>query len=99
MKSDGSVQQLDFLSEQEKRIFRTAREIDQQVLITQAAQRQKFIDQGQSLNLFYPVNVEEQKVVDDLVFAWQLGILTLYYKRTGSAIKGDIIEECKSCEG
>ena len=99
MKAEGSVQHLDFLSEHEKKVFRTAREMDQKVLITQAAQRQQFVDQGQSLNLFYPINIDAQKVMDDFILAWEMGVQTLYYERTGAAIKGDVIEECESCEG
>jgi ribonucleoside-diphosphate reductase alpha chain len=98
-KAEGSVQHLDFLSEHEKKVFRTAREIDQKTLITQAAQRQRWVDQGQSLNLFYPLNIDAQKVMDDFVLAWEMKVQTLYYERTGAAIKGDVLEECESCQG
>lgn len=99
LKADGSVQDLEFLTEHEKRVFRTAREIDQKTLLTQAAQRQPYIDQTQSLTLFYPITTSEQKVMDDFILAWELGIRTLYYERTGAAAKGDVIDECESCEG
>lgn len=101
--SDGSVQHLDFLSDDEKKVFKTARELDQMVLIQQAAQRQQFIDQGQSLNLFFYANVDPKAFYKLHLEAWKLGIKTLYYTRTSSVLKADISSrgevECAACDG
>lgn len=99
LKNEGSVQQLTFLSDEHKNIFKTARELNQMDLIRQAASRQKFIDQGQSLNLFFPINADPQYVMNTHLLAWELGVKTLYYVRTGAMIKGDILEECEGCHG
>lgn len=101
---EGSVQSLPFLSKEEKEVFLTAREINQMELVRQAADRQKYIDQSQSLNLFFPVNVDPKWFYKIHVEAWKLGIKTLYYTRTGSVLKGDVASrfyesECKACEG
>lgn len=100
--NDGSVQQLEFLSEEQKEIYLTAYEIDQMSIVKQAADRQKFIDQAQSLNLFFPANVNPQHFHDVHWSAWELGLKTLYYTRTGTVIKGDVAskstEECLACE-
>lgn len=105
----GSVRNLDFLTPDEKTVFATAREINQFTIIRQAAQRQRFIDQGQSLNLFFtvPTTSEEQKLVakyvhDVHIEAWNTGVKGLYYLRTESSIKGDSIyfkeSDCAACE-
>jgi len=97
----GSVQHLGFLTEEEKKVFLTAREINQFTILKLASQRQKFIDQGQSINLFYdlPPNIEKfleenQKWAKNFhrnhVFAWESGLKSLYYCRGKSALKGDI---------
>ncbi len=99
LRNDGSVQHLSFLTDHEKDVFKTAREINQKNLIRQAVQRQAFIDQGQSLNLFFPINADVSYVHDTHWLAWELGLKTLYYLRTGAIIKGDIIDECEACEG
>ena len=85
----GSVQNLDFLTEKEKDIFKTAREIDQFAIINQAADRQTYIDQSQSLNLFFNPGVEPKLVHKLHLHAWKRGIKSLYYVRTGSSLKGD----------
>lgn len=107
----GSVQHLNFLSDEEKRVFLTAREINQMALIRQAAQRQQFIDQAQSLNLFFPVNVDPAWFNYVHMQAWKMGIKTLYYCRSASVLKADfgtrqqeekvnnMKDECKACEG
>ncbi|HEY8366447.1 MAG TPA: hypothetical protein VIL57_04780, partial [Bacteroidia bacterium] len=100
--NEGSVQHLDFLTDREKEIYLTAREISQYSLIKQAAQRQTFIDQGQSLNLFFPVNVDGKYLHKIHWEAWESGIKTLYYCRSSSILKGDVAsryysEECTSC--
>lgn len=99
-RNEGSVQELDFLTDDEKNVFKTAYELDQNVLINQAAQRQKFICQSQSLNLFFPNNVEASYFNDVHLNAWRKGVKTLYYCRSKSVLKvnhGN--DECLSCEG
>lgn len=106
----GSVQHLSFLSDLEKEVFRTAFEINQFAIIKQAAQRQVFIDQAQSLNLFFANDVDTQYFSDVHVEAWKSGIKTLYYVRSTSGnspvtpqTKALTIsrsaDECKACEG
>lgn len=101
---DGSVQHLTFLTDEEKAVFLTAREINQYHLIRQAAARQQFIDQSQSLNLFFPVNVDPKWFHNLHMEAWRSGIKTLYYCRSSSVLKGDVAsryydESCTACEG
>jgi ribonucleoside-diphosphate reductase alpha chain len=98
---NGSVQQLKFLSESEKEVFKTAYEINQKSIIRQAGQRQKFIDQAQSLNLFFPADADPKWFHEVHMDAWKAGVKTLYYCRSSSVIKGDVAsrgDECKSCE-
>ena len=99
----GSVQHLDFLSDMEKRVFLTAREINQYTIIKQAAQRQKFIDQGQSINLFFGANADPKYIHGVHLEAWESGIKSLYYFRTEGVIRGDLAsrskDECVACEG
>lgn len=98
--NSGSVQHLDFLSDHEKNVFKTAYEIDQNVLIQQASQRQKYICQAQSLNLFFPFGVDPKYFNDVHLQAWRLGVKTLYYCRSTSAIQVDHTgADCESCEG
>lgn len=111
-KDKGSVKNIKQFSEEEKQVFLTAREINQYAIIQQAAQRQKYIDQSQSLNLFFniPNTKEEGKLVakyinDVHLEAWRSGVKTLYYMKTESPLKGDIVYidkesgDCKACEG
>jgi ribonucleoside-diphosphate reductase alpha chain len=99
----GSVQHLGFLSDHEKQVFLTAREINQYAIIKQAAQRQKFIDQGQSINLFFGANADPKYIHGVHIEAWKSGIKSLYYFRTEGVIRGDLAsrskEECAACEG
>jgi ribonucleoside-diphosphate reductase alpha chain len=100
----GSVQQLKFLSDDEKAVFLTAREINQFALIKQGEQRQKYIDQGQSLNLFFASNASAQYLHDVHLMAWKGGMLkSLYYLRSEGVLKGDLAsrskEECLACQG
>lgn len=97
-RAKGSVQHLDFLTEDEKKIFLTAREIDQHKLVRMAAQRQQFIDQGQSLNLFFPANASASYINSVHLLAWELKVKTLYYMKTGAAISAKILTTCESCE-
>lgn len=99
----GSVQHLDFLDEKAKEVFLTAREINQHAIIKQAAQRQKFIDQGQSVNLFFAANSAPKYIHEVHLAAWQEGLKSLYYFRTEGVIRGDLAsrskDECAACEG
>jgi len=80
----GSVQHLDFLSQDEKDTFKTSFEIDQRWLIELAADRTPYIDQAQSLNLFIPADVDKWDLLMLHYRAWELGIKSLYYLRSKS---------------
>jgi ribonucleoside-diphosphate reductase alpha chain len=100
----GSVQHLPFLTEEEKSVFKTAFEIDQLAIVKQAAERQQFIDQGQSLNLFFTADVNPKYFHKVHWEAWKQGLKGLYYCRTSTIIKGDLAsrstsDDCKACEG
>jgi ribonucleoside-diphosphate reductase alpha chain len=98
----GSVQHLNFLDQRLKDVFLTAREINQHAIIKQAAQRQKFIDQGQSVNLFFAANSDPKYIHEVHLAAWEQGLKSLYYLRTEGVIRGDLAsrskEECAACE-
>jgi ribonucleoside-diphosphate reductase alpha chain len=96
----GSVQHLDFLSQEEKDVFKTFGEISQKEIIIQAAQRQKHIDQGQSLNLMIPPAAKPKEVNELLIFAWEQGIKSLYYQRSANPAQelARSILTCSSCE-
>lgn len=100
IKNKGSVQFLDFLSENEKAVFKTFEEISPLSIIQQASIRQKFIDQGQSLNLLIPNEVEIKQINSWMIEAWRLGIKGLYYQRGTSIAKDQMLKmlECASCE-
>lgn len=108
----GSVQHLSFLTEDEKKVFLTAREINQMALIRQASQRQKWIDQAQSLNVFFAANVDPAWFHKVHMEAWKMGVKTLYYCRSSSVLKADAgsrqaedkpkavqKDDCAACEG
>lgn len=107
----GSVQHLPFLSEHEKNVFKTAVEINQSWLIEHAADRQQYICQSQSLNLFFPPDVNKIDLHNIHMLAWAKNLKTLYYLRSeaisradnvSSQAKREIIfeqEGCLSCEG
>ena len=107
----GSVQHLDFLSEDEREVFKTAVEINQSWIIEHAAQRQEFICQSQSVNLFFPPDVNKGELHNIHMLAWAKNMKTLYYLRSeaisradnvSNKIKREIIFEqsdCLSCEG
>lgn len=103
IKNAGSVQHIKQLSQEEKDIFKTAREINQFAIVNQASQRQKFIDQGQSLNLFFTANTSSKYINDVHIHAWQNGLKSLYYLRSETVLKGTRIEydkgDCVSCQG
>jgi ribonucleotide reductase alpha subunit len=97
----GSVQHLEFLSQEEKDVFKTFSEISQKEIIIQAAQRQKYIDQGQSLNLMIPPTTKAKEVNELMIFAWEQGIKSLYYQRSANPAQelARSIMNCTSCEG
>jgi ribonucleoside-diphosphate reductase alpha chain len=80
----GSVQHLDFLTQEEKDVFKTSFEIDQRWLLELAADRTPYIDQAQSLNLFIPADVDKWDLLMLHYRAWELGIKSLYYLRSKS---------------
>ena len=80
----GSVQHLDFLTQEEKDVFKTSFEIDQRWLIELAADRTPYIDQATSLNLFIPADVDKWDLLMLHYRAWELGIKSLYYLRSKS---------------
>jgi ribonucleoside-diphosphate reductase alpha chain len=96
----GSILHLDFLSDLEKNVFKTAKEIDQNEIIVQAAARQKYIDQGQSLNLFISSDKKAKDVNALLLKAHKLGIKSLYYQHNVNAaqILTRQLLSCTSCE-
>lgn len=85
LENDGSVQQLDFLEKEEKEVFKTFSEIDQNVIIEQAGDRQKFIDQGQSLNLMIDPSISIKDINALYIKAWELGVKSLYYQHSINA--------------
>tara|TARA_R110001592_G_scaffold142319_2_gene364347 strand:+ start:234 stop:1946 length:1713 start_codon:yes stop_codon:yes gene_type:complete len=100
----GSVQNLPdtVLSPDEKEMFLTFPEINQLELVRQAAIRQRYLDQTQSLNLSFDPNDSPKWINQCHIEAWKLGIKTLYYLRTDSVIKGDLgsrMADCISCDG
>jgi len=84
LEKGGSVQHLDFLTQEEKDTFKTSFEIDQRWLLELAADRSPFIDQAQSLNLFIPADVEKWDLLMLHFRAWELGVKSLYYLRSKS---------------
>ena len=84
LEQGGSVQHLDFLSQEEKDTFKTSFEIDQRWLIELAADRTPYIDQATSLNLFIPADVDKWDLMMLHFRAWELGIKSLYYLRSKS---------------
>lgn len=101
MLNHGSVQQLNELTQLEKDVFKTFKEISPLEIITQAAQRQQFIDQAQSLNLNIPSSMPIKDVNALMIEAWKLGVKTLYYQRSQSVSKELMVNfvNCVSCEG
>lgn len=85
----GSVQHLDFLSQEIKDVFKTAIEIDQLVLVEQAADRQEYLCQGQSLNLFFPAGADKKDLHRAHFAAWKLGTKGLYYLRTETSQRAE----------
>lgn len=112
---DGSVQHLDFLTDHQKKVFKTASEINQQWVIEHAATRQPLVCQGQSVNMHVPPDIDKQAMSDLHMLAWKKGLKGLYYCRTTSKVKAKVssdntqplnavrvetnFETCLSCEG
>ena len=104
LQDGGSAQNLpdDILTPEEKEVFLTFPEINQLELVRQAAIRQRYIDQTQSLNLSFDPNDSPKWINQVHIEAWKLGVKTLYYLRTDSVIKGDLgsrMADCVSCDG
>ena len=89
----GSVQHLDFLSDKVKDVFKTAIELDQNALVEQAADRQEFLCQGQSLNLFFPAGADKKQLHDAHFAAWKLGTKGLYYLRTETSQRAENVSQ------
>ena len=109
--SQGSVQHLEWLSDDEKAVFKTAYEIDQGWVVEHAGDRQQYICQAQSVNLFFPANSPASYVNSVHLRAWKEKLKSLYYLRTDAGIEADKVglavervalqdaEECVSCQG
>ncbi len=97
---DGSVQHLDILDPEEKEVFKTFPEVNQMNIIQQAAARQRYIDQGQSLNIMIHPDTPVKDINKIYVEAWKLGIKTLYYQHSMNAAQQFNREllVCESCE-
>jgi ribonucleoside-diphosphate reductase alpha chain len=96
---NGSVQHLEQLTEHEKLVFKTAFEIDQKVILRLASQRQKYIDQGQSLNLFFSANEDEEYIAEvHQLAAIDPYIKFLYYVRSKAGVQASK-NICVACEG
>lgn len=108
IENGGSVQHLDWLSDFEKDVFKTAYEIDQRWIIEHASVRQQWVDQGQSLNLFLESTEHKQRIFDLHVLAWRKGLKTLYYLRSSAPKRASVggekqrekinYDECLSCQ-
>lgn len=108
----GSCQNVAVLTSDEKEVFKTAIEIDQRWIVEHAAMRQEFIDQAQSINLFFPKKCNKKYLHEVHYLAWKKGLKTLYYCRTEASKRAENINErfekhdykfddttCFSCEG
>jgi ribonucleoside-diphosphate reductase alpha chain len=89
----GSVQHLDFLTEQEKAVYKTAFELDQRWIVEHAADRAAFICQSQSVNVFLPANVSKRDLHQIHFMAWKRGVKSLYYCRSLSIARADNVSE------
>ena len=100
MLKGGSVQSLECLTQEEKEVFKTFKEISQYEIISQAALRQRYIDQSQSLNVNIPSEIPIKDVNKLFIEAWRQGVKTLYYQRSSSVSKEQLtnIVSCTSCE-
>jgi ribonucleoside-diphosphate reductase alpha chain len=89
----GSVQHLDFLTQHEKDVYKTAFELDQRWIIEHAADRTPFICQSQSINVFVPANVNKRDLHQIHYQAWKKGVKSLYYCRSLSIQRADNVSE------
>lgn len=101
--ADGSVQHLDFLTQEEKDVFKTFSEVDPYIIIDQAAVRQEYIDQSQSLNLMLDPSMTVKEINALYLYAWEMGIKNLYYSFSMSAAqsltrKKVMTAGCAACE-
>jgi ribonucleoside-diphosphate reductase alpha chain len=96
----GSVQHLKFLTDTEKSVFKTFGELSQKEIVIQASQRQKYIDQSQSLNIMISPTCSPKEVSTLLIEGWQMGIKTFYYQRSANPAQelARSILTCSSCE-
>lgn len=94
--SNGSVQHLSFLTEEEKLVFKTAFEINQMWLVEQGADRTPFICQAQSFNLFFPSNISKKDLHTIQFEAWKKGCKSLYYCRTQSVARADNVSQMQA---
>ena len=112
--NEGSVQQLEYMSDWHKEVFKTAFELDQRWIVDHASDRQKFICQGQSVNLFFPAGTHKAYVNEVHLRAWKKDLKGLYYLRTNAGATAEKVsqkveqnklkdfseeEECLSCQG
>jgi ribonucleoside-diphosphate reductase alpha chain len=91
--TDGSILHLDIFSDWEKDVFKTAIEIDQRWVIEHAADRQKYIDQGQSVNIFFKPDASIKYIHACHFMAWKKGLKSLYYCRSEKISKTDSISQ------
>ena len=112
--AEGSVQHLDYMSDWHKQVFKTAFELDQRWIVDHAGDRQEFICQGQSVNLFFPAGTEKSYVNAVHLRAWKKKLKGLYYLRTNAGASAEKVsqkveqnklqdfsdpDECLSCQG
>ena len=90
---EGSVQHLDFLSDDEKSVFKTAFELDQRWIVDLAADRTPFIDQSQSVNIFLPANAHKRDLHQLHFQAWKKGVKSLYYCRSKSIQRAEVVSD------
>jgi len=101
LKSGGSVQHLGFLTDREKGVFKTFPEVSQMSVVQQAAQRQKYIDQGQSLNVFLTPDVPAKDINYLILEGWRAGVKSFYYNKGLNAAQtfARSVIACSACEG
>jgi ribonucleoside-diphosphate reductase alpha chain len=97
--NDGSVQHLDWLTADEKAVYRTFAEVDQTKIIEQAADRQKFIDQAQSLNIMVEPDTPVKEINQMYIQAWKQGVKSLYYQHSMNAAQQMIRKKLVENEG
>ena len=91
--NNGSIQHLEFLSDHEKSVFKTAIEINQNAIVRLGGQRSKYICQSQSLNVFFPAGVDKKYLHDVHYNAWKEGNKSLYYLRTETSNKAETLSK------